>query len=381
MIARNTVLLTILCLIFLSSSTAIGTSIDFNVSEIENDDSIYWTVSPQRSDNFNFGDNFYTTYGGPDLKAHILGNNEFSSGDIYNLNINLANKGTITGFEIENEADDDLDIKLQAIEKGYETERTTAIGITSVLLSPHSFIDVKSGPQESGTLRSGEQTQSSPKFIVDIDDDAPAGTYFLVLRTVYGYQENVQVSGDELTAEGNIKDVEIGMWYEARSQNHTIPLIIKKEANFEVVNVTSDLRSGEGGVLKVTYRNTGNLPAKDATAKISVYTPFSTTDDQAFLGTLEAGDTAQGVFSLNVDETTISKNHSINSEIRYEDTESKTQLSDTMKISVQTLPAISLKDKILGNTWILVILVILMVASAGMVIYMKLIRKENKIRP
>ncbi|WP_410808205.1 hypothetical protein [Methanohalobium sp.] len=89
----------------------------------------------------------------------------------------------------------------------------------------------------------------------------------------------MQVSGDELTPEGKIKDLEIGLWYKAKSQNYTIPVVIKEEADFEVVGVESNLHAGDEGLLEVTYKNTGSVLVKDATARISTYTPFSTTDD------------------------------------------------------------------------------------------------------
>lgn len=366
----------VLFIVLFTPTAAAEMSAGFNTSAIE-DRAVEGTITPHLSENFDFGDNFYTTYGTPDLKASLMGNNELSTGDTVDLAINLANKGKIEGFKIENEADDDLDVKLQTTEKGYETERTTAIGITSTLISPYSFIDVKTGSQNSGTIRSGEETKTPSKFVIDIADRAPSGTYSLILNTVYGYQENVQVSGDELTADGRIKDLEIGIWYKAKSQNHTVPVVIKKEADFEVVDVESNLRGGDEGLLKVTYKNTGNLPARDATARISTYTPFSTTDDQAFIGTLEPGETSEAVFSLNVDDGATPKMYSINSEIRYDDVDDEKQLSDTIKVSVQTLPTITLGDRISSNLWILYLLIPLVIVVGGFIGYRKFIKNKK----
>jgi len=38
---------------------------------------------------FDFGKNFYTVYGGPDLNATLIGDNEYSRGDTVTLNVGL----------------------------------------------------------------------------------------------------------------------------------------------------------------------------------------------------------------------------------------------------------------------------------------------------
>ncbi|MDQ1255203.1 MAG: hypothetical protein QG646_4482, partial [Euryarchaeota archaeon] len=48
-------------------------------------------VQAELPKNFDFGNNFYTVYGGPDLKATLIGDNEYSRGDTATLNIGLMN--------------------------------------------------------------------------------------------------------------------------------------------------------------------------------------------------------------------------------------------------------------------------------------------------
>jgi hypothetical protein len=333
------------------------------------------TITPQMPENFDFDNNFYTTYGGPDLTANIVGNNEFSKGDTVTITINLANKGVITGFRSEEDNDlSKLEKALQKTEMGYETQRTTAIGIVSTLVSPYPFIEVKSTPQEAGSLPSGEETDMPPEFTIEITKNAKSGTYPLIFNTLYGYQKNVQVSGDNVT-NGQITNLEVGIWYDSKSQNHTIPIKIKDEAEFEITNVSADLRAGEEGLLAVTYKNTGNQPVKDAIVRITASEPFSTTDDQAFLGTIPPGETSKGVFSINVDQTATPKLYAITSEIKYEDVDGDDQVSDTQKIQVETLPAETLSDQINNNMGLIYILILLVVAGLGVLGYMKLIRK------
>src|SRR5690606_18052563 len=180
-----------------------------------------------------------------------------------------------------------VDEMLQQSEMQYEAQATTAVGILATLKSENPNIKVKSGSQQAGTLRQGKQSSSPTKFTIEINKNTHAGTYPLILELSYQYQHNVQVGGDEFdTTTGVVTNKEVGMWYENKTQTQTINIKVKKEPYFEVTNVTGDLYPEEGGMLRVTYKNSGEEPAKDATVRVSAADPFSTTDDQAYLGTL-----------------------------------------------------------------------------------------------
>ncbi|TGC08327.1 COG1361 S-layer family protein [Methanolobus halotolerans] len=298
------------------------------------------TVSLELPDFFNFDENYYTVYGGPDVSATLIGDNEFSRSDEVTLSINLMNKGVITGFKSEDKAPfgSDLEHKLQRSEMGYEAQRTTAIGIVAMLNSSSPYIRVKSGPQEAGSLSSGQQLDNPVRFNIEVSKNAPAGEYPLDLLLQYGYQENVQVSGDHETDLG-ITNMEVGLWYAVGQQVQPISVVVKEKAEFEVVNITGELEAGKEGLLRVTYKNVGEEPISDATVRISADDPFSTTDDQSFIGSIAPGKTTDAVFRLKVDESAVSKAYAINSEIKYEDSDGHSQISDTIKIRVETLPA------------------------------------------
>jgi hypothetical protein len=293
-------------------------------------------------ENFDISENFYTVYGGPDLNATLVGDNQYSRGDTVTLNIEMMNKGEITGFRSDDEADfgDYKDEILQQSEMQYEAQATTAVGILATLKSDNPNIKVKSGSQQAGTLKQGKQSSSPTKFTIEINKDAPAGTYPLTLELAYQYQNNVQVGGDKFDpTTGIVTNKEVGVWYENKTQTQTINIEVKKEPYFEVTNVTGDLYPNEGGMLYVTYKNTGEEPAKDATVRLSASDPFSTTDDQAYLGTLNPGEEAAAIFNMDVDETATPKPYSLSSEILYEDVDGHDQISDTVKINTEVLPA------------------------------------------
>ncbi|WP_407355938.1 COG1361 S-layer family protein [Methanolobus sp. WCC5] len=314
-------------------------------------------------DFFNFDENYYTVYGGPDVSATLVGGNEYSRGDEVTLNINLMNKGVITGFKSESNTDPvtTLEQKIQKTEMGYEAQKTTAIGIVGILTSDNPYVRVKSGPQEAGTLASGEQTSDPLKFNIEVSKNAPAGEYTLNLTMYYGYQENVQINGDNETDLG-ITNMEVGLWYGVGHQVQNLKIIVKEEARFEVVNVTGELFPGKDGLISVIYKNVGEAAVKDATVRISAADPFSTTDDQSFIGSLEPGETAEAVFKLKVDANGIAKTYAINSEIKYEDMDGHSKISETVKIQTEVLPVSSS-----GTGTYAIIAVVLIVAVVAVI--------------
>jgi hypothetical protein len=289
---------------------------------------------------FDFDKNFYTVSGGPDLEASLIGDDGYSRGDTVTLNIGLMNKGVISGFKSENDAQTALDTVLQQSEMKYETQAVTAVGILATLKSDNPNITVKSGPQEAGTLQQGKQSSSPVKFTVEISKNAPAGIYPLTLDLSYKYQKNAAVTGDELDANtGMVTNQGVGIWYENVTQSQTIQVEVKNEPYFEVTEVNGSVYPDEGGMLYVTYKNIGEEPAKDATVRLSASDPFSTTDDQAYLGTLNPGDSVVAVFNMDVDKTATPKPYSLDSEILYEDAEGHNQISDSVKVNTQVSPA------------------------------------------
>lgn len=325
----------------------------------------FTAANAELPDFFNFDENYYTVYGGPDVTATLVGDNEFERGDTVTLNLDLMNKGLITGFR--SEEDDlyltELEQKLQSTEMSYESQRTTAIGIVGVLTSLDPAVKVKSGPQEAGTLVSGQKTDSPVQFNVDISKNAESGRYPMRLDLYYGYQKNVQVNGDNETDLG-ITNMEVGLWYDVGAQNTTFDLFVKDEARFEVTNVSGNLYPDTEGLLYVTFENVGDLPAKDATVRISAADPFSTTDDQAFLGTLDSGESTVAVFKLKVDDLAVPKAYALNSEIKYEDTDGHDSISDTVKIKTEVLPA-SANDSGSGMTGIIIGALLVIVIAGG----------------
>lgn len=305
---------------------------------------------------FDFSNNYYTVFGEPNLTATLIGSNEFEKGEQVILSINVLNSGKILGFRTETELDpSDPDysnrIQLAQKEKNYELQKIDALNVIAVLSVDSSVpLQVKSGPQYIGSIRGG--VVSGPvQFAIEVDKNASPGIYNLKINLSYDFQQDVQVSGN-VTRGGDIAN----FWYDKLNQKQTIEIKVKKQAEFEVINVTShDLQVNSEGLVEITYKNIGEETVKDTVARINVIEPLSSIDDQAFLGILAPGQKATAVFKVKADKNAILKPYEISSQIKYSDTRGNTKISDEIITSVVVEPAQSLGDKLNENSSMLLI--------------------------
>jgi hypothetical protein len=99
------------------------------------------------------------------------------------------------------------------------------------------------------------------------------------------------------------------------------------------------MAGGKKQAIHATYRNIGEDPVRDAVARLSIFKPFSSTDDQAFIGDLEPGNETTVLFRMDVDSDATAKDYGISSEIKYTDVNGDTVISESMKIPVKVEPA------------------------------------------
>lgn len=284
-------------------------------------------------------ENYWDVTGSPKLEASVVGANEFNRGDEAILRVAVSNIGTITAYDPDKKPDDKKEKKLADIEFTLEKAKTATFPITGKLLSLSKYIEVQSGEQVMEGLTSGQRSSDPMEFAIEVDNDAPDGLYPLVLVLFYAYQENAGVGASDddslLGLKGFRQNVAIGM----KIDSINLTVAVKSKADFPVVGVDSHLNAGQkDGVIKVTYRNAGNESAKDALARISLFMPFSSADDQASLGTLEPDDEKTVTFKLDVDDEAIAGNYSINSEVKYTDLKGNSIISDTVSFPVSVGP-------------------------------------------
>ena len=299
-------------------------------------------------------ENYWDVTGSPKLDASVVGTNEFNRGDKAILRVALSNIGTITAFEPDEKPEDEKEKKLADFEFTLEKAKTVAFPITGELHSLSEYIEVQSGRQVIESLVPGGRSKDPMEFAIEVDNDAPEGQYPLALVVFYAYQENAGVGASDVDSLLGLQGFRQNAAFGVKIESINLTVAVKSKADFQAVDVDSHLNAGqEGGVIKVTYRNTGKESAKDALARISLFMPFSSADDQASLGTLEPGDEKTATFKLDVDEEAIAGNYSINTEVKYTDLKGNSIISETISFPVNVGPA---KRSYLGMALLAVIL-------------------------
>lgn len=281
---------------------------------------------------FDFGTHYYYTYGSPDINATIVGTNEFDRDETISLPINLMNRGKYLGFERDHTPTTADEIYAAQTQVKLETRIVDATGIVASLsVDPNSPLEVKSPGQQVGSIKSGENALRPVNFSIKIAKKAKAGEYNLYLSLAYDYQKYVQISNPNAT----VQTYDASYWYSMMSQNQTLKLRVKTQADFEVVRTTGSLYPGREDVVQIEIKNTGEEEARDAKAIINPSDPLSTTDDQAFLYTIKPGDTVVASYKIKADSKTVPKTYGVDTVIRYENLDGDTVYSTTMQAPVE----------------------------------------------
>ncbi|TFH42241.1 MAG: hypothetical protein E4G94_06615 [ANME-2 cluster archaeon] len=282
----------------------------------------------------------YNIIGEPQLFASIVGDPEYESGEKANIFIQLKNEGQVYGFEIVEEPDpaNEDEIANAKTEFNLEYDVTTAVSIHSILKSNNEHIKVLSGQQPGGGLRSGETSQPI-EFDIEIYENTPSGVYELILDLTYQYQYDVQV-------EGNKSQPDINYWYETKNQTLPIQIIVKQKADFEIVKVSADFRPDDRDVFYITYKNVGSETAEYVVASIIPEAPFSTTDNQAFIGTLKPGESYETQYNIKVESDALSKIYAIDTELEYKNEHGDAKRSDVMRVPIKVGESIPLSERI-----------------------------------
>lgn len=281
---------------------------------------------------FDLGKNYYNVYGSPDLNASIIGSNELERNQTATLNIDIMNKGKLLGFENDRTPSGEDEMYAARTEMNLESAIVDATNVVASLSTdPDSPIEIKSLSQQVGSVKSGENALAPVKFDIKIDKKAKAGEYNLYLNLSYDYQKNVQISN----ADASDQTYDVSHWYGMMSQNQTLKIKIKNQADFEIVNTTGSLYAGEDNIIEVTIKNTGEEEARNVKAIINPSDPLSTTDSVAFLSTIAPGSTAVAKIKIKADSEAVPKMYGVDTVLRYETPEGDTEYSTTLQAPVE----------------------------------------------
>ncbi|WP_342304100.1 hypothetical protein [Methanolobus sp. ZRKC5] len=352
---KNAKLLTI-ALLLLSCMQVVSASIDEDVvSEIASD--------------------YYDVYGSPHLKANLACDEVFERGEEAVLYVNLMNDGQVTGYEADDdEIEDDfrdgqigeaLTRSFMASELASDRAITKAESITATLslVDQDTPIDIQLDTLLLGSISSGKSLEEPAGFPIEVYDSAKAGTYTLKLDVSYRYQKDSAVTppyGDTY------------YWYEEMNQTMYIDVVVEDEPYFKVIKTESDLQAGDKETINITYANTGDDIAYDCIARVSVVDPFTTTDDEAYLGDMYPGDSKTATFEVNVAEDATIKPYAISTEVKYTDKHDESQYSEGLKATVNVGAS---ESKLNGTTMFGGVVVLGLVSTP---LYMRSKKKNKK---
>jgi len=183
---------------------------------------------------------------------------------------------------------------------------------TVVSLSSQGAITA-TGP-ESAVGDLAPNGSSRADFRLAVSEDAEPGNRSLTFGVEYENED-----GDVRTAETPVrKSVTVG----------------EEVDDFEVVGVDTPVTAGGSGELRVDVRNTGGETVEDSNAKVFLNDPLSSSDNSAFLGEMEPGETKTAVFTVSATGDAVAKEYAASMEVRYDDATGDTGLADGMSFGL-----------------------------------------------
>ncbi|MDD1723629.1 MAG: NEW3 domain-containing protein [Methanospirillum sp.] len=253
--------------------------------------------------------------------------------------------------------------------------RAVSLGITSVNTGDlnvggegHIIVTVKNVGSEKGnnTVFNIEPVGNSP--IVPYQSSIYVGDYPIGETATLSYKVSVADNADPaisyplklyasytdyqgLQAETVAKDISAGF---------------KQKVAFSVINQPGTLEAGSKDVISVEYQNTGSVPVYNAQAGINIVDPFTSEDDQSYLGTVQPGGTATAMFKLNVNGDATPKQYALDSEIRYTDINQTEFVTDTIKVPV------IVSNSSFGALILPAIVIILILLGGGFIYYRRM---------
>ncbi len=241
---------------------------------------------------------------------------------IINSSALLPGKTAVVQISIQN-TNAVVEKDVLAIQAGLSDYYGCAFGLTANLKEGNAPVTVKTDKVLLGTVPAGTATPPVP-FTVEVKGNARPGLYNMLLELAYKELSSVKM-GEKVKLE----------WVDRIVTKYLTIQIEDNPLEFEVTSNGAALHPGVQREIRFTFKNNGSHPARDCEAKISAVIPISVTDDTAFLGDIEPGNAAVGVFRLKIKGDATPKEYVINAQIKYTDYKGEEQLSRVIKVPVK----------------------------------------------
>ncbi|MFB6154269.1 MAG: NEW3 domain-containing protein [Haloferacaceae archaeon] len=163
-----------------------------------------------------------------------------------------------------------------------------------------------------GTLGPGER--ASFNFDTEVTSNAEAGPRQFSLQVRYRNTDDQQRTSDPLDVHASVG---------------------KKRDEFSIEGVETTLTAGSNGQLRLKVTNNREEPLSDISAKLYTESPLSASDDEAFVSSLEPGESATVVFGVRAGGSALEKTYPVKVDFRYDDSDGETSITDTYQVPVQ----------------------------------------------
>jgi hypothetical protein len=104
--------------------------------------------------------------------------------------------------------------------------------------------------------------------------------------------------------------------------------------DFAIETTNGAFAPGESGSLTLTVTNQRNETVTDVQAKLFTDDPLDSSDDEAFISSLDPGESATITMDLSVGGGAMAKNYSVSVDFRYDNARGESKLSDTYRVPV-----------------------------------------------
>lgn len=163
-----------------------------------------------------------------------------------------------------------------------------------------------------GTLGAGERANFS--FDTEISEAAEAGPRQFTLTVTYRNTDGEARESDPLDVQAAVEG---------------------KQKEFTIEGVNTTFAAGESGRMTLTVTNNRAETLTDISAKLFVDAPISASDDEAFIESLEPGESATIVFGTSVGDGAVTdKTYPVKLDFRYDTADGDTLISETYQVPV-----------------------------------------------
>ncbi len=192
-----------------------------------------------------------------------------------------------------------------------------SVSNVAVRIGDTAVVTPTNGESAIGDLGPGESQPVS--FTVSIPASAEPGTNTFPFIVEYENQD-----GDVRTTSSPIrKSISIGA----------------EQDPFTVVNVSTAVSPGTTETVDVEVQYNGEEPISAANAKLFVSDPISTSDDGAYLGEMQPGETKTATFTVSAGSEATVKAYDASVEVRYDEADGDTKYTDGLPVGIALSPS------------------------------------------